>query len=387
MTPAEELCAKLRAWPRGFSGDLRVAVWQTLAACTQLFEAGGAVMAWEDREEPWLFVARLSDEGLDWSEHEAITFEPIVDPAIADAPFFLEGDTVVRSSGRESIPAPIHPDMRERLDARDIVVIPVRGEASQGFIFILEPAVRTEPMFALGEVIGRLVEDQIDAVARCKVVQRDSIAEERLRVARDLHDGLLQSFTGVVLQLETIYDILDREPARARKMLTEAQGIIMSDQRELRAYVETLRPRRRGIEAVFDFPGRLEDLRKRFREQWSINVMIDAEHVDPNISKHLGQETFRLIQEAVTNAAKHGAASVVEVRLRTADSRMSIEVKDNGTGFPFHGRVELAAIREKGIGPAALADRVASLNGDLAVESSDHGARLEITVPLGWSGA
>jgi signal transduction histidine kinase len=77
----------------------------------------------------------------------------------------------------------------------------------------------------------------------------------------------------------------------------------------------------------------------------------------------------------------------VDVRLRTADSRIRIEVTDNGGGFPFHGRLTLESIREKGIGPAALAERVASLNGDLAIESTDQGARLEISVPLGWSGA
>ena len=387
MTPSDELSAKLRLWPRGFGGDLRVAVWQTLAACAQLFDAAGAVMAWEDRDEPWLIIARLSDEGLDWREHEAVEFEPLVDGALGDGTFLVEGNAVTQPGSQQTFTHPIHPALREHLDARAIVAIPIRGETSEGYIFVLDPKSSGDWMFPMGEMIGRLVEDRLDAVAQYRLVQREAIAEERLRVARDLHDGLLQSFTGVVLQLETIYNILEGEPDRARKMLTEAQGIIMSDQRELRAYVEQLRPRRRGVEAVFDFPGRLEDLRKRFQQQWGINLTIDAVHVDPNISKHLGQETFRLIQEAVMNSAKHGGASLVEVRLRTADSRMSIEVNDNGTGFPFHGRVGLAAIREQGIGPATLADRVASLNGDLAVESSDHGARLEITVPLGWSGA
>jgi two-component system NarL family sensor kinase len=170
-------------------------------------------------------------------------------------------------------------------------------------------------------------------------------------------------------------------------MLTEAQGIIMSDQRELRAFVEELRPRRRRVESVFDFSARLDDLRARFRQQWGIEVAIDAAGVDATISSHLGQETFRLIHESVMNSAKHSGATRVDVRLRTADSRIRIEVTDNGGGFPFHGRLTLESIREKGIGPAALAERVASLNGDLAIESTDQGARLEISVPLGWSGA
>ena len=66
---------------------------------------------------------------------------------------------------------------------------------------------------------------------------------------------------------------------------------------------------------------------------------------------------------------------------------MLIEVMDDGSGFPFHGRMTLAAIRESGIGPAMLAERVAALNGELAVESSGSGAKLEISVPLGFTGA
>jgi signal transduction histidine kinase len=66
---------------------------------------------------------------------------------------------------------------------------------------------------------------------------------------------------------------------------------------------------------------------------------------------------------------------------------MRIEVVDDGNGFPFHGRMTLNAIRESGIGPAMLAERVAALNGELSVESSGAGAKLEIFVPLGFVGA
>jgi signal transduction histidine kinase len=387
MDSFEELCGRLRSWPRGFVADLRVVVWQTLAACSELYRASGAVLAWEDREEPWLLVATLGDSGMDWREEDSADFAPLVDPALSDTPFLLRDAQVQSMFGKQVSSAPIHPRMRERLDADSVITIPIRGETMEGFIFVLNPASSDGSMLVLSELVARFVEDRMDSVAQYRTGQRDGVAEERLRVARDLHDGLLQSFTGVVLQLETIHDILDSEPDRARRMLTEAQGIIMSDQRELRAFVEELRPRRRRVESVFDFSARLDDLRARFRQQWGIEVAIDAAGVDATISSHLGQETFRLIHESVMNSAKHSGATRVDVRLRTADSRIRIEVTDNGGGFPFHGRLTLESIREKGIGPAALAERVASLNGDLAIESTDQGARLEISVPLGWSGA
>ena len=216
---------------------------------------------------------------------------------------------------------------------------------------------------------------------------RDAVREERIRVARDLHDGLLQSFTGIVLQLETLHTMIEEDPDEVRRKITDIQGVLMADQRELRAYVEQLRPRRR-IDVPFDFQARMKELKSRFETQWGVGVAFEMQsEIDPLVARSLGPETFRIIQEAVTNSAKHGSASHIQVRVSSGDNRMVIEVIDDGSGFPFHGRMTLAAIRESGIGPAMLAERVAALNGELAVESSGSGAKLEISVPLGFAGA
>lgn len=254
----------------------------------------------------------------------------------------------------------------------------------QGRLFIAEPRVRD---ILLGEIVGLLLERTLDYTASLKASSREAVQQERVRVARDLHDGLLQSFTGIVLQLETIHSLIDENPAEARRMITDIEGSIMNDQRELRSYVEQLRPRRR-VDVPFDFNARMDELRTKFETQWGVGVTFDIDSgTDPLVAKSLGPETFRIIQEAVTNSAKHGSASHVTVRLTSGDSRMLIEVIDDGSGFPFHGRMNLAKIRESGIGPAILAERVAALNGDLAVESSGSGAKLEISVPLGIAGA
>jgi signal transduction histidine kinase len=215
----------------------------------------------------------------------------------------------------------------------------------------------------------------------------DAVDHERVRVARDLHDGLLQSFTGVVLQLETVHSLLESRPDEARQMITDTQATMMADQRELRRFVEQLRPRAARREATFDFAGRLEDLRSRFDKQWGVKLAFDVEQVDPTISGFIGQETFRLIHEAVTNSAKHGAASFVRVEVRTAGSEMHIQVADNGTGFAFRGRLTLEEMKEQGTGPMILAERVQSLNGSLVVDSTEGGATVTMSVPLGWGAA
>jgi signal transduction histidine kinase len=210
-------------------------------------------------------------------------------------------------------------------------------------------------------------------------------AGEGNRVARDLHDGLLQSFTGVVLRLDTIHNMLADQPDEARRMITEVEGTIMADQRELRTYVEQLRPRLDRGENSFDFNARLEELHDRFATQWGVEVELDVD-MDPLIAKYLGQETFRMIMEAVTNSAKHGSATHIHVQLRTGQGQLRIVVADNGSGFPFQGKRSFEELRQSGSGPSILGERVASLNGELSVESRDDGATVEITLPLGWTG-
>jgi signal transduction histidine kinase len=382
-----EVSRRLRQWPRGLALDQRTLVRRMLKACGTLFGGSRAVLAWEEPEEPWLIVASLSEDSLTWQEEEPERYLPLVDPALTDSVFHVSGKKV--RAGFEKahvITSAIHEQLREAYGMNEVLSIPVRGEAVQGRIFIIEPSRVTEQTLMMADIVGLLVERSMDYGVSIRTTSRDAVQEERVRVARDLHDGLLQSFTGVVLQLETIHAMVESNPNDARKMITDIEGAIMADQRELRAYVEQLRPRRR-IDVPFDFHARMDELRSRFETQWGIGVAFEIGNVDPLVATSLGPETFRIIQEAVTNSAKHGAASHIRVRLSTANSKMRIEVVDDGNGFPFHGRMTLNAIRESGIGPAMLAERVAALNGELSVESSGAGAKLEIFVPLGFVGA
>ncbi len=120
--------------------------------------------------------------------------------------------------------------------------------------------------------------------------------------------------------------------------------------------------------------------------QWGVRVTLDVKDIDPFVSSFLGQETFRLIHEAVTNSAKHGHASTVHVGVTTEGSVMHIRVSDNGGGFPFQGRMTLDQMRESGTGPTVLAERVTALNGSLSVESTERGATVMMSVPLGFGG-
>jgi signal transduction histidine kinase len=88
-----------------------------------------------------------------------------------------------------------------------------------------------------------------------------------------------------------------------------------------------------------------------------------------------------LLQKAVSNAVRHGHASVVRVEIFPEKRGTAIIVKDNGSGFPFRGYYNHGALLQNKLGPRTLRERVAEMGGSLAVESTDSGSRLEIQLP------
>lgn len=342
----------VRNWPHGDEGDLLSLVGRSLEICRDLF-GSGVVLAWEPKEEPGLTIASVSARAVRFEERE---------------------DTSPEQCCPEG----------------DVLASPLASELFDGMLFVPLPAPSDGDRGRIGsdevEIVATVLGFRMDEFVRAHELRAEVSSNERAKVARDLHDGLLQSFTGVVLQLETIHSLLLSDPLEAGRLLTRVQAAIMADQRDLRAYVDALKPRRR-VEPVFDFVTRLHDLRQRFKDEWGVDVALDSRRVEPHVGGVLGMETFRIVQEAVTNSARHGGAKRVDVRLQTSGGMLLVEVDDDGAGLPVRGRLTLAEMREQGTGPSSLGERVTALNGELVAHSTESGLHLRIALPLGWAGS
>ena len=394
MERTAEIGSILRRWPRNVLSDHRALARECTELCVELFNATQVLIAFEQADEPWSTFALFNGSEFTWSEEQPIDVSSSVAAELADLTFYADEPaperTAVRIAGHGQavwVPRPFDATVQSILGDVPVLSTPLMSENISGRVFICAPLEPSDAELSMTDAVGVILATRFEATLHVQNSVRQAIDQDRIRIARDLHDGLLQSFTGVVLQLETIHSTLDRDADTARRMITDAQGIIMADQRDLRRFVEQLRPRPARREPVFDFQARLEELRSRFATQWGINITIDVARIDPLVSALLGEETFRLIHEAVTNSAKHGSATNVRVGVRTAASEMLIDVTDDGVGFPFRGQLTMEEMRERGTGPSVLAERVHSLNGDLTVESTEAGATLHISVPLGWGRA
>lgn len=221
----------------------------------------------------------------------------------------------------------------------------------------------------------------IEARVSSSEVRREAVSVERARLARDLHDWLLQSMTGVALQLQTLHRLIDRDPALAHARLEEIQLSVTHEQRELRRFIETLDPRKPLGEEKQELVARLRDMAARISKQWSIDVVVEADPVIQLVPDALHSEIFGIVTEAVANAAKHSACSAVWVSVTRGAGVVAIRVADDGKGFAFTGRHDLEQLIAARRGPVTLKERIQSLGGDLTIESSASGSVLYLSVP------
>jgi two-component system, NarL family, sensor histidine kinase UhpB len=204
---------------------------------------------------------------------------------------------------------------------------------------------------AFNEMLDRLEAEQRESARRALLVQEG----ERQRVARELHDEVGQTLTGVMLQVE---GLAARIPEELRDDLDELRETARSGAEDVRRIVRSLRP-----EALEDLglPSALAALATAFHDQAGVRVERRLEAGLP-LSEEQELVFYRVAQEAITNVARHASASRVEIQLRRDDAGVLLMVRDDGVGLtpptngPSHG---IRGMRERAmlIGAQLTIDR------------------------------
>jgi signal transduction histidine kinase len=277
--------------------------------------------------------------------------------------------------------AAVSPHFRRRFDIASGIAIPVKGESIEGRLFVLDKQDLSIEDLGVATVLAARIDTAIEYAAVLDLWRRTAAAEERLRVARDLHDGILQVLAGTDLKLQTL-----RETARTdvADQIASLQCWLRHEQRELRGFIRRLEPGAR-VDATesMDLASILRSLAERLQEQWAIAVKVSVEPGGAQIPAALGFDLHPLVRESAANAVRHGKASTLSVTAVVTDVQLRLEIEDDGCGFPFEGRRSGEACIRSGIGPQSLAWRVRRLSGTLSVGSDRHGARILIAIPLG----
>jgi signal transduction histidine kinase len=198
--------------------------------------------------------------------------------------------------------------------------------------------------------------------------------DEKIRLGRDLHDGIIQSLYAVGLTLEAMRPLLKADPTGAERRLDEIRGNLNAAIRDVRGYITGLAPENlrrasfsRSVTALF------EQLRADRSARFEINVDDDAIAL---LSIEQNIEALQISREAISNALRHGHATHITLRVHKGEREVGLSIQDNGRGF------DATQTRDGGHGLANMRARAERLGANLRVASQlGQGVRIIVTFP------
>ena len=264
-----------------------------------------------------------------------------------------------------------HPDMRSFLG----VPVVTRGRVI-GAVYLTDKEGAQSFSDDDERLIGLLAAHAAIAIENARLYERSrelSIVEERNRLARELHDSVIQQLFGVSLAVESAGTLLERDPSAAVGELDRVRDLARGAMDELRSVVFELRPA--SLEA--------EGLASVLRKHVDVLRRVSASSIDltlgdpPRLAGAASAQVFRIAQEALQNALRHAGAEHIEVRLEDGGGALVLSVADDGRGFD----VTDVAVRGRRLGLTSMEERAAELGGTLAIDSAEgKGTRVRLEV-------
>jgi two-component system sensor histidine kinase UhpB len=224
--------------------------------------------------------------------------------------------------------------------------------------------------------------DQAERLAAQVIMAQE---EERRRVARELHDEAGQALTAVIIGLErglaSMPEVYATDlPIQPRQLISNLRDLAAQTLDEVRKLALELRP------SVLDDLGLVAALRQYVRsteERSGLSAQLTItgwDEGDPRLPAEVETALFRIAQEALTNAIRHARATSVQVRLRSSDGVVSLEVRDDGIGMAAVPAVEAG----EHLGMFGMRERAKLLGGEFhAAPVSPRGTLIQVTIPLG----
>jgi signal transduction histidine kinase len=202
---------------------------------------------------------------------------------------------------------------------------------------------------------------------------RAAVAEERTRIARELHDEIAHAMSVIAVQADAAEGVLSRDPALVRRPLLAIRDTARDALADMRRVLGALRS---GDDAeLAPEPGlaRLGNLLEQTRAA-GLDVELRVEGEPLPLPPSLDLAAYRVLQEGLTNVRKHAGARKVEVALRYGRDAIGVEVSDDGVGAGAAGGA--------GRGLAGIRERVALLGGEFGAGPRARGFALRVSLPL-----
>jgi signal transduction histidine kinase len=234
-----------------------------------------------------------------------------------------------------------------------------------------KPGGFTEVDQSLVEALAEIVGSAVLSIRLQSRLRRLAVVDDRERIARDIHDAIIQELFAMGLELQAT--ALRSDDAEIRATLRDHAERLDHTIRSLRQLIFDLR--RPPVEHR-DLRAEIDDLVTRLRSARRAEVEVTYNGVFAGITESTIDSVLQLVREALSNALRHSEAEIVSVAISAGEDAVGIEVRDNGRGFDL-------ATEEPGLGLSSMGSRTDRGGGTLRIATAPgEGTLVSMTVPL-----
>jgi len=343
------------------------------------------LVLWEEMDEPFVNVAMWKDNAYEHTREIAGGLDDFLRSKDHSDSIFVTSDVrsgfVDMQSGTARLKTPImNEELIRRFQIRSVGTAPFVGTLCRGRVFILDRGSWGDFLLLLIKFVASRIGMELDRQILQRQSEEAAAARERIRLTRDLHDGILQSLAAARIQLKLLSDSHPDEAAQSRvKMIKQ---LLNNEQIRIRDFVQhTLPKSNAGTDLA---PCRdLQRVISELSELWECPISFSVDPQDASVPARLSAHLSLMLAEAVSNAVRHGRPSTIRVSIRKTNEAVAIEIQDDGYGMTGSVcRYDDKEPADPGLDPVSLRGRVVELGGSLDVRSSPLGTQLQIRVPL-----
>ncbi len=238
---------------------------------------------------------------------------------------------------------------------------------------------RAETQLRFLQDLSNLIAPAVYNVYLLRRLRSRAAAVERARVARELHDGVVQSLHAIAFRLYALRTRSAVTAGEQEQELLEIQQLVQSEAANVRHLIQQLEPLDFDPRHLVDF---LAGMVTRYRQDTGIGAQFVCDVAEVNLQPAICRELAGILREALANVRRHSGAQNVLVRLARQRSGWTLMIEDDGRGFQFAGSLSHAELEESRRGPLVIKQRVRAIGAELTILSKPgQGARLEIKVP------
>ena len=227
--------------------------------------------------------------------------------------------------------------------------------------------------------IGSSAESSASTGERTIVRIIEAQENERLHLARQMHDGPAQSLTNLILQAEICERLFDTDPGRARVELGNLKNAVSATFQKTREFIFDLRP------MMLDDLGLIPTLKRYvqgFKEKSGLSTNLAIVGKERRLPSYTEVTIFRVVQGLLKNISQHANATHVQVSINLEGEAIGVSVEDDGSGFDVDD-VMASARQRRTLGIAAMQEQVEMLGGQIHFESGiGRGTKVKLEIPL-----